>query len=108
MPIYIKPREAVAQERSISDAKHYYDYFFELLKDQFEEEQATEYRIQKRRLQKWVDKYKKFAYNYHINNFIQADDLYESPLYAQRFSFRSKIPRAPFIEVFGDIPDGSN
>ncbi len=108
MPIYIKPRDLVAFERSVSDSKYYYDYFFDLLKQQFDEEESAEYRMQRSRLQRWVERYRKFSYNYHKDNFIQADDLYENPAYGQRFSFRSKIPRAPFIEVFGDIPDGNN
>ena len=108
MPIYIKSREAVSLERSINDSKYYYDYFFELLKNQFEEEQSSEYRMNFIRLKKWIERYRSFAYNYHINNFIQADDLYENPAHAKRFSYGIKIPRAPFIEVFGEIPDGNN
>jgi len=108
MPVYIRPREVVAADRATNDSKYYYDYFFELLKDQYDEEQTSEFKIQQIRLKKWVDKYKSYAYKYHIDNFIPADDLYENPAHAKRFTYGIKIPRAPFIEVFGDIPDGNN
>lgn len=64
---------------------------------------ATHQELQ--RLSRWVASYISFAARWHTGNFVPGDDLYVSKEDAVRFTHGTKIPRAPFIEVFEDIPN---
>jgi len=105
MPIFIKPRNLLCEERASSDASFYYDCFFDYIKEQGQDEATQEKRQQVIRLKKWIERYKIFAKKYHLENFIQADDLYVDKDAAENFSINKEIPRAPYLEVLEDIPE---
>jgi hypothetical protein len=103
MPIFLKSKNRLCQERAENDSIFYYDEFKKMLNDYYLENKTAEAHQQIIRLNKWIDKYQEFAYNYHLNNFIQADDIFVDQEYAKKFSYGIKIPRAPCIEVFEEI-----
>lgn len=105
MPIYIKPREALCNERANNDAEFYYSHYFDYIKEQQLEEGSMEIRQQTIRLKKWIDKYKEFAKKFHMKNFIRADDLYVNSNNAELFPINTEIPRAPYLEVLEEIPE---
>lgn len=103
MPVFIRPRSEVCLERAKNDATFYYESFKELLIDNSSEELTTESRQNVIRLDKWISKYIKFAYSYHLENFVRSDDLYLDKQTASKFSYMTDIPKAPFIDVFDEI-----
>jgi hypothetical protein len=107
MPVYVKPKNKVCQERAENDANFYYKPFEELLLQDHKEALSSETRQQLLRLNKWVMSYKAFAFRYHFENFVQANDIYADPDDAIRFPINNDIPNAPFLEVFEEI-DGNN
>lgn len=108
MPILVKPREQICNERAEIDADFYYTPFADLLLQTNSEEKDMETKQELVRLYKWIAKYKIFAYNFHMKNYIQSDDMYVKKEDAAAFGARMKIPRAPFLPVFEEIEDGNN
>jgi len=108
MPIFIKPRVQVCRERSESDAIFYYDYFAKFLVETNDEEKNMETRQELVRLYKWIELYKEFSFNFHLKNFTPSGDLYLRSEDAITFGPHPPPPRAPFIEVFEEIPNGNN
>ena len=108
MPIFLKSKERACFERAEDDAIFYYEEFKKMLNEYYLENKTAETQQQIIRLNKWIDKYKKFALNYHLNNFISADDLFLEKEHVRKFGFGKKPPRAPFIEVFEDLEDAGN
>ena len=72
------------------------------------EEKDMETKQELVRLYKWIAKYKIFAYNFHMKNYIQSDDMYVSKEDAAAFGARMKILRAPFLPVFEEIEDAND
>lgn len=103
MPIFVKPQEQVCNERASFDADFYYSQFADLLIQTNNEEKDMETKQELIRLYKWIAMYKIFAYNYHMENYVQADDMYLKKEDAQAFGGGSKIKRAPFLPVFEEI-----
>ena len=103
MPIFIKPREQICNERADSDADFYYSQFADLLMQTNAEEKDMETKQELVRLYKWIAMYKVFAYNYHTKNYIPGDDMYLKKEDAAAFGGGPKTPRAPFLPVFEEI-----
>jgi hypothetical protein len=103
MPIYIKPVEIICKERAEDDAKFYYEYFKELLIETKNENNDAESKINLAKLNRWIEDYKNFATNFHIKNFVRANDIYVDPENAEAFPLGERTIRAPFIDVFGEL-----
>ena len=108
MPILIKPKQQICNERAEADADFYYTQFADLLIQTNNEEKDMETKQELVRLYRWIAKYKNFAYNFHMNNYIQCDDMYVKKEDAEAFGGRMKIPRAPFLPVFEEIENANN
>jgi hypothetical protein len=108
MPILIKPRQVVCKERAAADADYYYSPFAQLLIETNNEEKDMETHQELMRLSRWVEKYKEFAFKYHMENFIQGPDIYVNEEDGIKFGGDGKIEKAPFIEVFEDIDNGDD
>lgn len=108
MPIFIKPRNLICKERAASDANYYYSQFADLLIETNNEEKDMETRQELMRLHRWIERYKEFAFNFHMNNFVQGPDIYVNKEDGIKFGGDQKIGRAPFIEVFEEIEDGND
>lgn len=105
MPVYIKARKTVCSERAKNDTEYYYSMFRDLLVQNSTENNIAESRQQILRLERWLREYTSYAYRYHMENFVQANDLYLNEHDAEKFSYMKKIPKAPFIEVFDELPN---
>jgi hypothetical protein len=108
MPILVKPRTQICNERAAADAEFYYNQFANLLIQSNNEEKDMETKQELLRLYKWIAEYKNFAYNFHMNNYIQSDDMYVKKEDAEAFGGRIKILRAPFIPVFEEIKNAND
>jgi hypothetical protein len=108
MPILVKPRTQICNERAASDVEFYYNEFADLLIQTNNEEKDMETKQELMRLYKWIAEYKDFAYNFHMKNYIQGDDMYVKKEDAEAFGGKVKIPRAPFLPVFEEIKNAND
>ena len=103
MPVYLKSVEKICQERAIDDTSFYYDDFKNSITEQFKNSGDTSSRQELVRLERWLILYRAFAEEYHKNNYIKWNDMFENEDDAKRLGFSYEKPRAPFIAVLDDF-----